>query len=216
MARLRRRSDRDNSDVPFYLRERPRAFEYLSTAKIDSMFDQIPPPIVKTITASFGIKLPAIPGVPVEAGVGVDAVLQRGASNEYAKLAVVVRRQHELGEIGTVGRPKGLFAGVLSLRWASAAKEFVFLSGHSGRTIVVLTGSLRHVVSRLGPLPEVTESGSSAVGAYNFLVRVFEGEWDGSSLLLDFAFQNRRGPTQKLEFVAERFARAGALPASGT
>jgi hypothetical protein len=215
MTGLLKRGRRDNPKELFYLRQRPRHFEYLSTAKIDELFNQIPSPVVQTITASFGIKLPDLPGVPLQAGVRVDTALQRGARNEYGKLAVVVRRQHELGDVRTVGRPAGFFAGVMSLRWASAAKKFVFLSGHSGKTLVVLTGSLDHLVGRLGQLPEVRDSGSSTHGAYDFLEELFEGKWDDRSLLERFAFQNQKGPTQVLEFVAVRLARERGYPSQG-
>jgi hypothetical protein len=192
------------SSDKFYLERRMRAFVYLSSAKLAPLYDWIGEPVKKRIALTLGISLPVLP-------VKVEAQVRPSATSDIDKLAIVLAHLDGEGDIGTVDDPRGYFAGRLELRWA-AAKEFVFLSGSTNRTVVVLTGSNRHMLTHFESEPgNVSLPGSSTVGVSRTLDQILADaekrtDEEDFNLVARLAVRRRRGPKETLEFVARKLA----------
>ena len=189
----------------FYLEKRTRSFVYLSTAKLDPLYRQIKEPIRKRIAVSLGIA-----GLPGPITPKIEAKYRPPTTNEMDVLAVVLSNLDRAGEVGTIDDTRSFFAGRLRLRWAMA-DEFLFLTGSTAQTLIVLTGSNRHMVGHFESEPdELRYPGSSRVGVFRALGRIFaESEEEGESdmdFLARLAVRLRRGPQETFEFVARRLA----------
>lgn len=189
----------------FYLEKRMRSFVYLSSAKLEPLYAQIKEPFRKRVALSLGISVPVLPVAP-----HVEAQVRPPSTNEIGMLAVVLSNLDKAGDIGTVDEPRSYFAGQLTLRWGSA-DEFLFLSGSTPRTLVSLTGSNRHLIGHFETdLPKVSLPGSNVVGLDRALRRIFAAEEeqadDAADLVTRLALAQRRGPQERLEFVARRLA----------
>jgi hypothetical protein len=192
--------------APFYLEKRMRSFVYLSSAKLELLYAHVPESLKKRTALSFGISIPVLPLAP-----RLGAEVRPPSTNEVTMLAAVLAHLDESGDIGTVARPRGYFAGQMTLRWGSS-EEFLFLSGSAQRTLVALTGSNRHLIGHFDEgLPTVSYPASASVSLYRGLNHVFAGDEEQSDDVIDLvtrlALSHKRGPQETLEFVARRLAR---------
>ena len=188
----------------FYLEKRMRSLVYLSSAKLAPLYDWIGEPVRKRIALTLGISVPVLP-------IKLEAQVKPSATSEADMLAIVLAHLEGEGNIGTVDEPRGYFAGRLELRWG-AATEFLFLSGSTERTLVALTGSMRHRKDFDAEPAKVSLPGSSRLGAFRTLDQILAdaekekaGE-DDTDLIARLAVKRRRGPKEPLEFVARKLA----------
>ena len=195
----------------FYLQKRIRTFVYLSSAKLEPLYQQIKEPMRKRIAVTLGISVPVLPISPK-----AEVQIRPPMTNEVDMLAIVLSHLDEAGDIGSVDEPHGYFAGQITLRW-SAAQEFLFLSGSTAQTLVALTGSNRHMVGHFEPkLGNVSLPGSSRAGVYRTLDQIFaDAEEQGDDeidLVAQLALSRGgegtalRGLQETFEFVARRLA----------
>jgi hypothetical protein len=188
----------------FYLDKRMRAFVYLSRAKVGMLYSQTREPIRKRLAVKLGISVPMLP-------VTAEAQITQPTPNDTGMLRVVLSRLDQDDAIGTVDAPRGYFAGQLDLRWGTH-EEFLFLSAAAPGTLIVLTGSNRHLVGQAdADVPKVDWPGSSRIGLDRVLRRIFAAEDDqqanATDLVRNLALAQRlRGPQETLEFVAQRLA----------
>jgi hypothetical protein len=149
-----------------------RDYLYVSDAKIDMLFEQIPVPLVKKITADLTLNLKVL------------SVSLRGnpsATTRYAKLGVVERYLHEYLGVGPLDAPQRYMYGTLRMRWGPVGADgsTVFFGGADDTTVVGLGGSLRHV---LGAAPLAAEPMRSAAPLlYRTLVAARDVRLDGAN-----------------------------------
>ena len=192
------------SSDKFHLEKRLRTFVYLSSAKLEPLYNQMDEPVKKRIALTLGISLPVFP-------VKLEAQLRPSTTSETDMLAIVLAHLDGEGDIGTVDEPRGYFAGQLELRWG-AAKEFLFLSGSTDRTLVALTGSNRHLTGHFeSELGSVSLPGSSTIGVSRTLDQILADaekrtDEQDTNLVTRLAVKRRPGPKEAFEFVARKLA----------
>ncbi|HME78619.1 MAG TPA: SAVMC3_10250 family protein [Mycobacterium sp.] len=142
--------------MAFKLRRRPakaslRYFVYVSDAKLDMLFDQIPPELRQRISAEAKVDLKLASLTIKEA--------QTPTATRMAKLNVVERYIDRHQRVGTVQEPGSeYFRGTMPLRWGwfpdlNASRDspnggfnVAFFSGERDGHTVVLVGSRHHVL----------------------------------------------------------------------
>jgi hypothetical protein len=81
---------------------------YVSDAKLDMLFAQMPMPISKRIAADLSIDLKVV---------SVSLTHTPSDASRYSKLKVVTKYIEENEKVGSVGSPRAYFKGVLPMRW---------------------------------------------------------------------------------------------------
>ena len=197
---------------------------YVSEAKVDMMFSQIPRRTRDRIATElkFDLKL-------------FSTTFKESETKDtlYSKLKLVVDYLQKNFDIGTIDSPKEYFMGNLPMRWGpfptyEEKPSVVYFVGHTNSTILGLGGSLKHVIGYQGDLS------FSPISASNFtpyLLSVLEGELDltetekesedwrmaqaisyppyedrnemALSVVAD-SLKELRGPEQQLEFLARK------------
>ncbi|MFL5580785.1 MAG: DUF7019 family protein [Gemmatimonadaceae bacterium] len=194
-----------------------RDYVYVSDTKIDMLFDQIPVPLAKRITADLRIDLKVISVSVKQAPTG---------QTRYAKLAVVETFVREHLSLGTVDEGAPYVEGTLSMRWGPFGDDdaMVFFAGASEETVVGLGGSFGHVVGAAPPgaglmwsaAPVIyrTLAGAGALsGAGDARAdapggRAGSGDDDVWPRVVAQAARTLAPPTERLEFLARRIRRS--------
>jgi hypothetical protein len=138
-------------------------YVYLSDAKIDALFDQIPSSLLNKFTGEFGIEL------------GVLTAKVSGGSNRknrYQRLEAVRRYLDGDGRIGSLDSGKPYVSATLKMRFGRYENSgMVYFTGvcrsvDAGRTIIVgLGGSLKHMTgSEHVEAVSAGHSGSASIG----------------------------------------------------
>lgn len=205
----------ESTDLRYYL--------YVSDAKVDMLFAQIPRAFLTGVSGELKVGL----GV-------VSATLKQDAEpiSKYEKLKTIVRYLDAQDQIGTVDDPKAYFRGELPMRWGSYGSSIsetsplVYFAGSTPLTEVGLGGSRHHVLGSRGRDREVGFDSASATPAMTRILtrglaedtavkpeETFSvaGRPYTAATLLPIAIHNAilqmdrlGGPAQTLEFVARR------------
>jgi hypothetical protein len=190
----------------FYLEERLRSFVYISATKVPPLYDQMQPTLGQRLSYKLHLAAPAVPGPSLDV-----ALDKQSPSALVGKLRAVLERLAVKGQIGTVEAPRMYFAGILTMRWG-AYEKFVFVKGGTEDTLVALSGSNRNLIGHSDiTLPEYSDPGSALADSVNRMKHVFTEELDqelaeDATALVRALAARRKGPTQRLEFVAEKLA----------
>ncbi|MFD3584517.1 DUF7019 family protein [Streptomyces sp. NPDC058683] len=117
-----------------------RYYLYVSEAKLDMLFEQIPQKLLSRLATEAKVDLKV-----------VSVAVQKAARAEpgtYGRLDVVERYLEREYDIGWMTEPTSWFRGDLGLRIAGygSATGPVFMTGQEGRTVVALIGSAHHLV----------------------------------------------------------------------
>ena len=131
---------------------------YISDAKVDMLFPQVPHAIKKKVATEFGIDLKVL--------VAKRTVESESEDNRISRLEAVVSFIREYGNLGSVDKPGEYFEDTLPMRFLSitSGQPFVYLSGHTEETIVGLGGSVQHMI---GGVPNANSPISSS---YAFMI----------------------------------------------
>ena len=154
-----------------------RYFIYVSDAKLEMLFDQIPPKLRQRLSAEAKVDLKLASLTIKEAG--------QPAPTRMAKLKVVDRYIDRNQRVGTVEEPgKQFFRGKMPLRWGWLRDGYsddppwhglhvAFFRGEHDGHIIILVGSRRHV---LGEQPSAAnthvEPGSTSYSAVPNIISV--------------------------------------------
>ncbi len=118
----------------------PKYYLYVSDAKVDMLYSQIPLPpwerIATTLTIGYDKLSMSVLG---------------GSSNRtlFSKLSVVVDYINSNFEVGSIDEPRAYFGGTLPMGWGqfgSESNRIIFFGGSTDRTRVGLGGSVKHVI----------------------------------------------------------------------
>src|SRR6266496_4413294 len=126
------------NDVKYYI--------YLSDAKLDMLYPQIPKSLLKRIASELNISLKLL-GAELTAGI-------KGTQSEetrYSKVRIVSKYIEEHLHLGTVDSPDAYFKGTLPMKWGllpgdnfytnASETGVVYFGGFSDQTIVGLGGT---------------------------------------------------------------------------
>jgi hypothetical protein len=128
-----------NIDLKYYL--------YVSDAKVDMMFSQIPQHLLSGIAQEMKVNLGFL-----------SATAKRVATEHtrYQKLKVVLNYLWRNASVGTVDEPASFIHGVHLVRWGrfgdteEAEGQLVYFAGATPFTYFGLGGSMRHVLGAIG------------------------------------------------------------------
>jgi hypothetical protein len=192
------------------LRKKPsikqvRYYLYVSDAKVDMLFAQIPKPLLTRIAAELKINLKLL---------SVSLSEKPSEENRYSKLSVVEHYIRRNIEIGTPQQPEAYFQATLPMRWSlfGTNKEVVFFGCLAQQTLIGLTGSSKHVLGSTATASTVTSIGSWTQAVRDMLNAGFSGANNLEQLApaertmppVADAVTHLGGPEENLEFLARR------------
>lgn len=184
---------------------------YISDAKVDMLYPQIPQPLLKRIAAELQINLNVL-------GTGVGATLKtdQEATTRYSKLSVIVRYLEHNMVVGTLDAPGSYFKATLPMSWGplhsyvSLPGQVVYFGGATERVVIGLGGSMKHLIGKqVSPESEVPW-GSGLPDLLAALEMIPTGDmageprdsglalWEAASTTL-----RMQGPKQTVEFLAK-------------
>lgn len=208
-----------------------RYYLYVSDAKLEMLYGQIPVRLRDKIAAELKVDLKVI---------GATVSMKDRPETRYGKLDLVREYLTRHTQVGTVTDPASYFAGTVSMQWGlvtgSASGRVVFFGGEEGDVVLGLAGSRHHMVGFQGEgivdAPPSYGAGSSMVPYIleqleNSLATTLEGEAfaeagpvveledaapspasdtsDAQALKgVVYGTRNLQGPRQNLEFLAKR------------
>ncbi|WP_263353309.1 DUF7019 family protein [Acidicapsa acidisoli] len=188
---------------------------YISDAKVDMLFPQVPHDIKKKVALEFKMDLKLLSASRKTETESED--------NRIARLETVVDFIREYGDIGTADRPGEYIEDTLSMRWGYYGFQrddnpVVYFGGETERTILGLGGSTKHLIGNAGT--SSAHSHSATPFLLDFLSKELglhsenpDLEWarqhgqDFSPITaVELATTQMRGPEQRIDFVAKRLA----------
>jgi hypothetical protein len=195
-------------------------YVYISDAKVDMLFAQIPVKLRNRIAADLTIDLKIL-----------SASISSKTSEEtrYSRTALVEEFLRKHNELGTVDDPKAYFAGTMFMRWGPLYEgRIVYFGGMTDHTVIGLAGSRKHILTSSGD-SEVSLGGGSGAPDLIALLRSADPNivgpaglgqlprggdqlgWEADAIY--DASTNMSGSVQQLDFVAKRLATRSADPA---
>jgi hypothetical protein len=182
---------------------------YISDAKVDMLFPQVPHDIKKKVATEWKMDLKLLSASR--------RTETESDDNRVARLETVIDFIREYGNLGSVDAPDEYIQDTLLMRWGPSKDEdgMVYFSSKTDRTIVGLGGSMRHVIgSNSG---EARPYSHFVFDALKFLSQQLRVQARNSKAkqarnAVESATQWMVGPQQRLEFVAKRLSYWDKLP----
>ncbi len=179
---------------------------YISDAKVDMLFPQVPHDIKQKIASEFGIDFKVF--------VAKRKVESESEENRISRLEAVVSYIREYGNLGSVDEPDEYVAGTMPMRnirleqWNSSA---IYFSGHTDTTMFGFGGSAKHLIGAL-PDPSVPIGTPSHTWAIISALNRATAEWrpqdsaDQTSLsaVAELETEVEEGLYENIEFFAKR------------
>ena len=193
---------------------------YISDAKVDMLFPQVPHDIKKKVALEFKMDLKLLSASR--------RTETESEDNRIARLETVVDFIRAYENIGTLDEPGEYVEGFLQMRWGpfrAGVEEtsVIYFGGETERTFVGLGGSIRNVIGNSGASSANSRSATPAI--LDFLYRELninqpiDGFTDRSeayrrylkevappSECVALAATSLHGPEQNVEFLAKRLA----------
>jgi len=170
---------------------------YISDAKLDMLYGQIPNPILKRLAREATIDLKVLKlslrDEPTEA-------------NRYGRLSVVSKHLARNAQVTGLDQPPGGWLhATIPLRWARA-NDAVFFAGSRGINVVGLVGSIKHVLG--GFRPDGTPVGGTAATIMEIYNKRGATGTDaildeGSLSFVEELVESMAGGEQRMEFLAK-------------
>ena len=195
---------------------------YISDAKIDMLFPQVPHEIKKKTASEFKLDIKLF-----SASRKTEVETEE---NRIARLEAVVDFIQEYGNVGTVDDPEEYVEGNLPMRWANYSDMFeetpvVYFGAETERTILGLGGSMKHLIGASGADIGKAHSASATPYLMRYLLkelnlhhpnaehekwmRLDREQGRPELTVLDavaLATPQMQGPFQNVEFLAKRLA----------
>jgi hypothetical protein len=188
-----------------------RYYVYVSQAKLDMLFEQIPQKVLPRLVTEAKVDLKVV---------GVS--LQRSGTEltRYHRLDIVEEYLAQEYDVGWMTEPSFWFRGDLGLRMSVTAngRGPVFMTGTDGNLVVALVGSAHHVLGNdHASSPDLRMGGSWLPALQALLRQESTDSLDDRETLRDtFAFSRRvTGPATWCEFLAKRLMHGTATDEDG-
>jgi hypothetical protein len=177
-----------------------RYYLYVSQAKLDMLFEQIPQKILPRLVTEAKVDLKVV---------GVSLRRAGAELTRYHRLDIVEEYLAQEYDIGWMTEPSFWFRGDLGLRMSvtSSGNGPVFMTGSDGDLVVALVGSARHVIGQEHASSPDLRLGGSWLPALQALLRqeTMDSLDDGETLRDTLTFSRRlAGPATWCEFLARR------------
>ncbi|MGW0534747.1 DUF7019 family protein [Streptomyces sp. NPDC003032] len=147
-----------------------RYYIYVSTAKVDMLYEQIPPKLLRRLAVEAKVDLKVV-SVAVQS--------PRTDTSTYDRLDLVETYLERESDVGWMSEPTAWFRGDLGLRIAGYgdANGPTLMMGEDGDTLVALIGSAHHLIGyRIAP--DMHKVGFSGLPSMFGLLRDFPPEWE--------------------------------------
>ncbi|MEU5901847.1 MULTISPECIES: SAVMC3_10250 family protein [unclassified Streptomyces] len=147
-----------------------RYYVYLSTAKVDMLYEQIPPKLLKRLAVEAKVDLKIL-SLAVQS--------PRAETSRYDRLDIVESYLERESDVGWMTEPTAWFRGDLALRIAGYGEvnKPTLMTGRDGDTVVALIGSAHHLVGYEAP-PEMGRIGFSGLPSLFRLLQETPPEWE--------------------------------------
>jgi len=184
-------------------------FVYISDAKIEMLFAQIPKGLLSKIATELKIDLKILSATFKE---------KDPIETKYSKLKIVLEYLEEYCDIGTIENPKAYIKGTMPMHWGifQQQTDLVVFGGKHNKTSILLSGSAKHVLgNKCGT--EQYEGGSISFRIVALLKDKLktptEISCDYGILLYKIPgfVSDMAGPIEKFEFFARRLFQEGDL-----
>lgn len=137
----------------------PKTYVYISETKVDMFYEQLESSDVAKVGAEYGVDVKLFKWSGHRDRERVVTKLDK-----LKRVAEFLRGSKELG---TLSNPMRYIAGTLDMNWGSLAREAVLFTGGTAKEMVLLIGSLKHVVGAASPpeggIPRSTVAGAATV-----------------------------------------------------
>ena len=117
---------------------------YISDAKVDMLYPQIPKPILKKIASSLNINLKLF-GAELSVGIKND----QADETRYTKVQIVSEYIEKHLDVGSIDAPSIYLKGKLTMKQGTLLDQAVFFGGETERTVLGMCGSMKHVIGSL-------------------------------------------------------------------
>ena len=190
-----------------------RYYLYISDAKVDMLFPQIPHDIKKKVALEFKMDLKLLSASRKTETESED--------NRVARLETVVNFIREYGNVGSIDAPDEYIDDTLEMQWGQYPdSSVVYFGGETNKTILGLGGSLKHLLGNSGIQAAATNSVTPFLMKYlndDLAMRypdadAKETQQSGQDLpplvatAVRLTSTNMHGPQQKVSFLAKRLA----------
>jgi Family of unknown function (DUF7019) len=140
-----------------------RYYAYVSDAKVEMLYDQIPPKLRSRIVAELKLDIKVV---------SVSIRERESDATRYGKLGVVERYMERHVAVGSVAEPGPWFRGQLPLRsglYRNAPGGLAYFGGSQAGVRLALIGSARHLIGSRPTIPEIGVSYSGVPALYDVL-----------------------------------------------
>jgi len=186
---------------------------YISDAKVDMLFPQVPHEIKKKVALEFKMDLKLL---------SASRKLEtESEDNRIARLETVVDFINQYGNVGSIDQPAEYISGALPMRWGpygwdSEKSPMVYFGAETDQTILGLGGSIHHLLGSSGEAYPHSHSATPFLLGYlsnelNLHAKTGDLDWarkhgqDFSPLAaVELATTQMMGPEQNVEFLARR------------
>jgi hypothetical protein len=186
---------------------------YISDAKVDMLFPQVPHDIKKKVALEFKMDLKLLSASRKTETESED--------NRVARLETVVDFIRQYGNVGSIDAPDEYIDDTLDMQWGSYADtSVVYFGGETNKTILGLGGSMKHLLGNAGIQAAPSNSATPFLMKYltdDLAIRypdadAKEAQQSGLDLpslvatAVKLTSTNMRGPQQKVAFLAKKLA----------
>ena len=137
----------------------PKVYVYISETKVNMFYEQLESSDVRKVGAEYGVDVKLFKWTGHRD--------RERIVTKQDKLKRVTEFLLKSRELGTLANPLRYFSGTLEMNWGSLAGEAVLFAGSTAKEIVLLIGSLNHVVGAAGApqggTPSSARAGAEAV-----------------------------------------------------
>ncbi|MFC8128063.1 DUF7019 family protein [Streptomyces sp. NPDC057302] len=146
-----------------------RYYLYLSAAKLDMLYGQIPQKLLKRLAVEAKVDLKVL-SVAVQS--------PRADATTYDQLDIVEKYLEREFDVSWMTEPRSWFRGDMALRTGGygSSEGPVLMTGREGDTVVALIGSAHHLIGQR-PAPDVMVRAFSALPALFQLLRDAPEDW---------------------------------------
>ncbi|MFI8930247.1 DUF7019 family protein [Streptomyces sp. NPDC053474] len=148
-----------------------RYYIYLSTAKLDMLHAQIPPPLARRLAVEAKVDLKVL-SLAVQA--------PRGDTGAYDRLDLVEAYLEREFDVSWMSEPTAWFRGEAGLRIVGdgGPNGPTLMTGRDGDTVVALIGSAHHLIGHQAA-PDLHRVGHSGLPSMFRLLQEVPPEWEG-------------------------------------
>lgn len=182
-----------------------RYYAYVSEAKLDMLFGQIPPKLLSVLRAEVKVDLKVV---------GLTVQKDRTEADMYGRLAIVETYLDRNHDISWMTEPSAWFRGECELRtsgYGASPDGPVLMTGQDGGTVVALIGSARHLHGQRMS-PESSAVGHSMLPA---LFRLVRQAVDDRLLTAPGGIPGRESPSEKEQMLRQVVRLGRGLPGPG-